>query len=406
MKKILQINVVANSGSTGRIAEGIGKTAINAGFESWIGYGQYSNHSSSHLIRIGSKFDHYEHAVETRCFDNHGLASKYATISFLKKIERVKPDLIHLHNIHGYFLNYNLLFQYLQEKSIPVVWSFHDCWSFTGHCIYFSFCNCDKWKTGCYSCPQKKTYPASYFLDRSRRNFKDKYKAFTSIPNLTIISVSKWLDDLVSQSFFKDFSHKVIYNGVDTNTFAPSSNQEIIRNELGIKQDEIMLLGVASPWSDRKGLQDYIELSKVLSPKHKIVLVGLTKNQKENLPQNILGIERTESMKQLAEYYSIADLFFNLTYEDNYPTTNLEAISCGTPCLTYRTGGSPESVTPETGFVVPQGDIEAVLQCIETIRKNGKEIYSTACRNYALVHFRQEDRFQEYIDLYKQILHI
>lgn len=402
--KLLQINVTANSGSTGRIAEGIGIATQKAGFDSWIAYGRYANPSSSHLIKIGSKLDCYKHGLESRLFDNHGLSSRRATFSFLKKVEGVKPDLIHLHNIHGYYLNYKQLFHYIQKKNIPVVWTLHDCWSFTGHCSHFTFCNCEKWKNRCFSCPQKKSYPSSFLFDRSEKNYKDKKESFSSISKMTIVSVSEWLDAFVSQSFLRNNKHVVIHNGIDTTAFCPGAYKNDIRCNLGIQQNETMLLGVASVWCERKGLHDFFELSKRLSSRQKIVLIGLTKKQIKTLPNNIIGIERTESTEQLASYYSAADLFLNLTYEDNYPSTNLEAISCGTPCLTYRTGGSPESVTDKTGFVVPQGEIDSVLQCIEIVKMNRKESYSATCRNYALAHFRQEDRFQDYINLYNKIL--
>lgn len=401
---ILQINVTTNSGSTGRIAEGIGIAAQKSGFESWIAYGRHANQSSSRLIRIGSTLDHYEHAIESRLFDNHGLASRRATVSFLREVDKIKPDLIHLHNIHGYYLNYKFFFQYIRENNIPIVWTLHDCWPFTGHCAYFTLCGCNKWTKQCFNCPQSKTYPQSVVCDGSKKNYALKKLYFTSAPDLHLVPVSHWLGHLLGLSFFSGCPYTVVYNGIDTDAFFPAFENDI-RNKLGIRQNEMILLGVTSTWSPRKGLLDFIELRKKISPQHKIVLIGLTKKQIASLPQNIIGIERTESTKQLAEYYSAADLFLNLTYEDNYPTTNLEAISCGTPCLTYRTGGSPESITSKTGFVVPQGDIDSVLKCIETVRKNGRESYSSACRNYALAHFRQEDRFQEYIDLYKQILH-
>jgi glycosyltransferase involved in cell wall biosynthesis len=346
--------------------------------------------------------DCYEHVFESRLFDNHGLASRHATRSFLNRSDKIKPDLIHLHNIHGYFLNYKHLFSYIQKKGIPIVWTLHDCWTFTGHCSYFSLCGCYRWKTGCYSCPQKSSYPKSILWDRSKNNFLDKKESFLSVSNLTIVSVSKWLDSLVAQSFLSGFNHIVIHNGINTSLFAPAGDE--IRNRLGVSPNNLLLLGVANIWSKRKGLRDFIRLSESLSNQDKIVLIGLTKKQISSLPHNIIGIERTESAQQLANYYSAADLFLNLTYEDNYPTTNLESISCGTPCLTYQTGGSPESITPETGFVVPQGDLNAVLQCIEMVKKNGKQFYTAKCRNYALSHFRQEDRFQEYIALYNKIL--
>ena len=290
---VLQINVTANSGSTGRIAEGIGVAIQKAGFESWIAYGRQANQSSSHLIRIGSKLNCHEHVLESRLFDNHGLASRKATVSFLKEVDKIQPDLVHLHNIHGYYLNYKLLFQHLCRKKIPVVWTLHDCWPFTGHCAYFSFCRCERWREGCYRCPQKRTYPSSYLLDRSKLNYFQKKDSFTSIQKLTIVSVSQWLDHLVSQSFLKDRSHIVIYNGIDTDVFSPASNGAEIRDSLGIRQDEMMLLGVASTWSPRKGLSGFIELSKHLSPQQRIVLIGLTKKQIESLPSNIIGINET-----------------------------------------------------------------------------------------------------------------
>ena len=403
--RILQINVTANSGSTGRIAEGIGIAALSAGHESWIAYGRHANKSASHLIRIGSKINYLEHGVESRLLDNHGLASRHATRSFLKEVDKIKPDLIHLHNIHGYYLNYKILFDYLREKSIPVVWTFHDCWPFTGHCTHFSLCGCDRWKTGCSECPEKRTYPTSYCFDRSVKNFEEKKEQFNSIQKMTIVSVSRWLDNLVSQSFLKGFDHIVIHNGIDTDAFSPSSTAERIRIKHNIRNDETMLLGVASDWNPRKGLLDFIKLSEMLSPKEKIVLIGLTKKQIYSLPHNIIGLERTESIKQLAEYYSAADLFLNLTYEDNYPTTNLESISCGTPCLTYRTGGSPESITPETGFIVPQGNTKGVLQEICFFQKNKSFFAPSALHQFAKDNFCLTKNFHQYMTLYHSVLH-
>lgn len=399
--KLLQINIVANISSTGRIAEGIGLVAQRAGMESWVAYGRAANPSASHLIRIGTAFDVCEHGIETRLFDNHGLASRRATSAFLKKVEEIGPDIVLLHNIHGFYLNYKILFRYLREKRIPVVWTFHDCWPFTGHCAYFELSGCDKWKTGCGACPRKGSYPASRFLDRSRKNYRDKKRCFTSIADLTIVPVSNWLDGLVGQSFMKDFPRVVIHNGIDTDAFSPSSeaDRRATRERLGIREDETMLLGVAGDWDERKGLRDFVELDGRLSPKRKIVLVGLDRRRIAGLPPGMIGLGRTESTGELAKLYSAADLFLNLTCEDNYPTTNLEAISCGTPCLTYRTGGSPESVCPETGYVVGKGDIASVLEIVERLpEKNVAEL-----RKRAVGSFKQESCFERYVSLFEEI---
>ena len=402
--RLLQINVTANSGSHGRIAEGIGIAAQGNGFETWIAYGRHANKSSSHLIRIGTKYDYCEHGIESRIFDNHGLASRGPTEKFLKRVDIIKPDLIHLHNIHGYFINYKMLFKYIREKKIPVVWTLHDCWAFTGHCSHFSFCGCERWKSGCFDCPQKREYPASFLFDRSKRNYEEKRNFFSSVPQMTLVSVSHWLDRLVSESFLNKYDHTIIHNGIDTGIFAPCSNAKEIRRKHGILEDETMLLGVTSVWTERKGLRDFIELGKHLSPKEKMVLIGLSKKQISSLPPNIIGLEKTESTRQLAEYYSASDLFLNLTYEDNYPTTNLEAISCGTPCLTYRTGGSPESIAKNTGFVVEKKDINSILSIIKD-KLYLKECSSEECVKHASKSFSRDIQNREYIKVYHDLIH-
>ncbi len=402
--RLLQINVSANSGSTGRIAEGIGIAAQKAGFSSWIAYGRHANNSSSNLIKIGSNLDHYEHAFETRLLDNHGLASKKATFSFLKEIDKIKPDVIHLHNIHGYFINFRILFSYLKKKDIPIVWTLHDCWPFTGHCAHFSFCKCNRWIKGCHDCPQKEIYPRSLLIDQSQVNYRIKKIFFNNISKLTIISVSRWLDNLVSLSFLNRHDHLFIYNGVDTDLFSPHSNTNAIRTKHNIQKDETMLLGVANVWNKRKGLYDFIELSKLLSPQEKIVLLGLTRKQINILPQNVIGLERTESTEQLAEYYSAADIVLNLSQEESFGLTTIEGFSCGTPGIGYNCTATPELFTPDTGYIVSPADFSRLLECIRTIKKNGKLFYSNACRKHVLDHFRAEDHFQDYINLYNNIL--
>lgn len=400
MKTLLQINTVVNRGSTGRIAEEIGKLAMQSGWNSYIAYGRQKAYSQSNLIHIGNLFDCYMHVLQTRLFDRHGLGSKKTTMRFIEQIEKISPDIVHLHNIHGYYLNYPILFDYLAEMDIPVIWTLHDCWSFTGHCPYFDFVKCDKWQSICYSCIQTQKYPASWFFDRSKKNFIDKRAYFNKLSKLTLVPVSNWLDSLIKDSFLSENNTTVIHNGIDLETFFPRPS---IKKKLGL-QNRFLILGVANIWEERKGLDDFILLSNKVSSDVAIILIGLSKKQIQKIPNSIIGLERTDSVNQLAEYYSSADLYVNLTKEDNFPTTNIEALACGTPVLTYRTGGSVEAVTPEVGFIVDKGDVGGILAAIQVVKTNGKEKYISICRDHAALHFRNSQCFNKYIDLYNNLL--
>lgn len=400
MKKLLQINVVANSGSTGRIAENIGKLAISDGWESYIAYGRGEPKSASHLIKIGDKWDMYVHGLQSRLLDNHGLSSKRATKRFIEEIKRISPDVIHLHNIHGYYLNYEILFDYLATIDTPVVWTFHDCWAMTGHCSHFDAIGCSKWQKECHNCALKGDYPASILTDASRRNFRLKKKLFTSVKNMTIVPVSRWLANIVEKSFISKYHIIVINNGVDTDVFQPRESK--LRQTHAL-EGKFVIIGVASVWNEMKGLEDFIKLSKLLPEDYRIILIGLTKKQIETLPPNIIGIERTESQAQLAEYYSMADVFVNATYNDSFPTVNMEALACGTPIVTYRTGGSPESVIATTGIVAEKGDLNRLKSAIESIKGNTKQHYTEACRLRAIEFYNKDDKFKEYLNLYTEL---
>jgi glycosyltransferase involved in cell wall biosynthesis len=403
MPKLLQINSVINSGSTGRIAEGIGKAAIKNGWQSYVAYARNSNESESELIKIEKDWDIKCHGIQTRLFDRHGLASVGATKGLVEKIKVLKPDIIHLHNLHGYYINIKILFEYLASANIPVVWTLHDCWPITGHCAYFSFIGCHKWKIQCEHCPQINVYPSSFGLDRSYKNYNLKKKLFTSVSRVILVPVSNWLDNIIEDSFLKIYPRKVIYNGIDTNTFKPMQNGEL-RSKLGLK-DKHILLGVANIWNYRKGLEDFIELAKLLNDDEMIVLVGLNKRQIEKVScKAILGLGKTESTKQLAELYSFADVFINPTWEDNFPTTNIEALACGTPVITYRTGGSPEALSRETGFIVEQGDVAGIRGAVNAIRSRGKPAYLSACRERAIRMFNKDNQYEQYIQLYEELL--
>jgi putative colanic acid biosynthesis glycosyltransferase len=400
--KVLQINTTINTGSTGRIAEEIGKLVLAKGNSSFIAFGRKENPSKSVKIEIGNKKDFFLHTLKTRLFDKHGFGSKKATGKFLKEIAEIQPDVIHLHNVHGYYVNLQALFSFLKEFNKPIVWTLHDCWAFTGHCAHFEDISCTKWETHCNSCPKVKRYPASWGFDNSFNNFAEKKKLFSAC-DLHIVVPSKWLNDLVSKSFLSDFNISVIYNGVDVDTFKPAT-QNKFPEFYELVEGKKIILGVANVWQKNKGLNDFIELSKILSDDFKIVLIGLTPSQIKELPNRMLGIGRTESVTELANWYAISSVFVNPTWSDNFPTTNLEALACGTPVITYRTGGSPEAISAETGFVVDKGDINGIWDAIKEIERRERGSYKNACRKRAEELFNKEDRFQEYLDLYEKLL--
>lgn len=408
MAKLLQINpVVRTNTSTGKIMKEIGDLAMANGWESYIAYSKGRDGvpaATSKLVPVGDKLSVALHGLETRLFDRHGLGSRIATKKFIRDIKRIDPDVIHIHNIHGYFLNYKILFDYLSKCGKPVIWTVHDCWLYTGHCYYYSAAGCDKWKNGCGNCPQKKAFPTSLLVDRSAGNFKDKSKAFNSVDNIKIVPVSDWIRSETSHSFLSSKPFQVIHNGIDTSIFTPMDDSAI-RQKYGLG-DKHIILALASIWVKEKGFEDMLHLAQMVKEDEVVVMVGkMTQEQMNLLPETVVRIARTDNQQELAALYSAATVFVNPTWQDNYPTVNLESIACGTPVVTYNTGGSPESIVEdETGFVMEQGDISGLVACIRFIEQNGKERYSAKCREYALAHFRKEDRYREYLELYGKLL--
>ncbi|MBR6191178.1 MAG: glycosyltransferase [Prevotella sp.] len=395
MPKLLQINVSANWGSHGRIAEQIGLLAMQRGWEVFMAYGRQDGGSALNTIHIGGKGSVAWHGVESLLLDNQGLASRIDTKMLVRQIKEIQPDIIHLHNIHGYYLNYKILFEFLKEYGKPVVWTLHDCWAFTGHCTHFEYDGCFKWKEQCHDCVNRKAYPKSLFFDRSRRNFELKKKLFSSLPNLTIVPVSEWLDRYVKQSFLGNANTVVIHNGIDVDVFSPQ--QHILRKGYNI-------LGVASNWKMLKGLPDFIRLRELLPADYNITLVGLTQKEINALPDGITGICRTNNIGELVNVYCNADVLVNPTYEDNYPTINLEAQACGTPVVTYRTGGSAESITDKTGIVVECGNIEKIADAVRNICNGSTMITREECRRHAEQTHDWQNCFKKYIDLYNKLI--
>jgi glycosyltransferase involved in cell wall biosynthesis len=400
--RVLQINSVCGVGSTGRIATDIHNILVNQGHESYIAYGRGNPNriDEKFTLRIGSKLDNYLHVAKTRLFDKHGLGSKKSTLKFIEKIKQLDFNIIHLHNIHGYYINFEILFEYLKHTDIPVVWTLHDCWAFTGHCAYFDYANCYNWKKECFKCPQKREYPKSILLDNSNKNFQTKKESFLDVKDLTIVTPSAWLADLVEQSFLKDYPINVINNGIDLDVFKPNKSNFRQKHNL---QDKFIILGVASIWSERKGLKYFVELSACLSNQYKIVLVGLSNKEIRSLPANILGISHTNSIQELSEIYSTADVFVNPTLEDNFPTTNLEALACGTPVVTFNSGGSVESIDEKTGIVVEKENVDDLIKVLKMIKSDNLE--SKFCMERSKL-FSKESKYQEYINLYQSVLNI
>lgn len=402
MHRLLQINTVVTFSSTGRIVDGIGDLALAENWESYAVYGRKGQNSKSEVYRVGSIWDNYMHVAETRLFDRHGLGSRRATKALVKWIEKVNPTIVQLHNLHGYYLNLPILFEYLSTLDIPFVMSLHDSWNLTGHCPQFEHIGCEKWKTDCNKCPQIREYPGSLLLDRSYKNHQLKKRLYTSLKNLTLVTSSEWSANLIRQSFLSNYPINVIPNGVDTEVFYPKTVDKLkAKYHL---ENKFVILGVASVWTKDKGLDDFIQLAKQLNDDETMVMIGLNQKQLKTIPENIIGLERTQDVHELADWYSVADCFANLTYADTFPTTNLEALACGTPVLTYITGGSTESVDIKTGFAVQQSNITEVLGKLRTIKEKSKAAFSKYCAQKALKNYQKDKQFYEYIKIYKNLL--
>lgn len=400
--RVLQINSVVNSGSTGRIAEEIGNVLLDNGHESFIAYGRGNATSTSKLIKLGIDLDVYLHGAYTLVTDKHGFASTRSTKILVKRIEEIQPDIIALHNLHGYYINIKILFEYLKNSNIPVVWTLFDCWAFTGHCSYFDDINCSKWKSHCEKCPKYKNYPSSW-IDNSFHNFEEKRKLFTSLRNMQIITHSKWLGGLVKESFLKNYPVITTPSAINLELFRPMKSNLREKHFLG---DKKVILGCASTWSNRKGFDDFIAMSKIISNEYQIVMIGLNDKELKLLPSNIIGLKRTESINELAKWYSLAFTFVNPTSQDNFPTTNLESLACGTPVITYDTGGSPEAIDKKTGFVVDKGNVAGIVEKIEALKALNYGEISEACRERAENKFDKSIVYREYLNIFKEMLRV
>ncbi len=400
--RILQINTTLNSGSTGKIAEGIGLRVIEIQGKSYIAYGRFANKSASQSIKIGSKWGQAFHLLKTRIFDTHAFHSDAATRNLIKEITKIQPDIIQLHNLHGYYLNVEILFRFLKKLDRPIVWTLHDCWSFTGHCSHFERVHCEKWKTECNKCPLKFLYPRSYLIDNSKNNFHKKKEVFAQLENLHIVTVSNWLKAQVEESFLNYKTLRTIYNGVNTNIFKPL-DASALKKKYGYNKKQI-ILGVANVWSEGKGLKSFVELSKKLNNGQLIILIGITKKQAKHFPKNIITVERTNSQQELAEYYNMADVFVNPSIAETFGLVSAEAMACGTPSVVYDSSANPELISSDVGSIIKPNDYQDLHHKINCILLKGKEAYAQPCVQRASALFQINQQYDRYISLYKEIL--
>lgn len=394
--KVLQINSVYPVKSTGKIAYEIAEVQKKHGIEPYVVCGE-SKVQAQNVFAMKSGLYLKFNILKTRLFGKHGFYSKSATRKMLKWVDTVSPDVIHLHNIHGHYLNIELLFEYIAKKNIPVVWTLHDCWALTGHCAHFDFAGCDKWKTGCHHCELKKDYPVSWFFDRSKESYNDKKRLFTSVEKCHITTPSKWLKGLCEQSFLGKYPVTVVNNGVDLTVFHPTPSD--LRKSMGL-EDKFVILGIVDSLNSMKGGRYLLELSSLLAEDECIVLLTPSENAGE-VPDNVRLVSKTVSAQELAEFYTMADVFVNPSLQESFSMINLEAIACGTPVVTFDSGGCKESQSDKTGVAVPRADVKAMYEGIRRV-KNG-EFKSEDCVERAQ-EFDCRIKFEKYIDIYKDIL--
>lgn len=393
--KVVQINATCGRGSTGKICVELGKLLTTNNIENYILYSDGESSRPGDVKGSGRKYIKLQ-ALRSRIAGNYGFNSELPTHRMIRELERIEPDIVHLHNIHGHDCDLEGLFRYLRKSGVKVLWTFHDCWAFTGYCTHFDYVNCAKWKTGCGGCPQRGTY--SWFFDRSAELYEKK-KSLLSGVDLTVVTPSRWLSDLVKQSFLGSCPVITINNGIDLEIFRPTESE--FRVKYGISESDYIVLGVAYDWGVRKGLDIFSELSKRLDSRYRIVLVGTDSKVDRKLPENIISVHRTQDQRGLAEIYSAADVFVNPTREDNFPTVNIEALACGTPVVTFETGGSPESLDETCGSVVERGNVEMLER--EIVRICEERPYSAESCVKRASEYSKDAKFREYIELYRSM---
>ncbi len=396
--KVYQVNVVCGNGSTGKIAVDISNQIEKHGGQCRIAYGRGAAPQGVDAVCIAQKLEVYYHAFMARLWDRCGLYSKKATQFLIEDIKKYHPDIIQLHNIHGYYVNYEMLFTFLKEYKRPVVWTLHDCWAFTGHCAHFDHCGCNQWENACENCPQKSEYPKAMLKDNSKENYLKKKELFTNVDDMTIVTVSDWLCGIVRKSFLRNYSIKTIYNGIDLEKIRPIESE--LRKQYNLEKKKV-ILGVASVWNEKKGIKTFMKLAEKVSSDMQIVLIRVPEKIKKQLPKNILCIDNVEGMEELTKWYSLADVYVNGSVEETMGLTTIEALATGTPVVVMNATACPELVTKECGRVVEKGDIDALVRAIDELLEEKELFYK--CQNRAS-EFEKSKQYEQYYTLYEGML--
>lgn len=393
--KVLFVNLVYAVGSTGKIITDMMEVLKRSGHDARVLYGVGEKSDDPDAVRVSGKPGYYFHNAVSRFTDHAGLYSRAATRKLIREIRAFSPDVIHLHTLHGFYVNYEMLFRFLKQAGVPVIWTLHDCWAFTGHCTHFSQANCTQWQTLCRDCRLLCRYPHCYGRGDVTRNYLRKKAAFTGVKNLTLTTPSQWLADQAAHSFLRDYPCVVVPNGIDRAVFHPRPSGLRAAYHL---QDKKIVLGVANAWNARKGLPDMLALAERLGAAYQVVLIGLTERQLPHIPPNVLGLLRTADRTELAQWYTAADVFVNPTYEETFGLTTVEAQACGTPAVVYATDGCPETLLTEDSVLVAQGDREALVRAVREVAQRG-----VCVDDHAADRLDKNRAYEKYIRLYEHM---
>ncbi|TCT30367.1 glycosyltransferase involved in cell wall biosynthesis [Providencia alcalifaciens] len=397
--KVLLIDVNCKKGSTGKIVYELYSELKEQGHEAAICYGRGDKISEKNIYKTSSDIETIIHAGMSRLTGYTGYFSPFSTKRIINIIDSFNPDVIHLHELHGYYVNIYPLLEYIKKKKIKTIWTFHCEFMYTGKCGH-SF-ECEKWKTGCHHCPQLNNYPRSLYFDRTEFMYNQKKDSFSNYHNLTIVTPSSWLAERTKISFLHEKKIKIIHNGINNkDIFKPIYNSSLY-NKYNLYGKKIILSIAPNIMSYTKGGEKILDIARKYHDQNVIFLLIGNDDEIKNLPKNVIAIGKIKDQNLLAEFYSIADLFLICSKRENFPTTCLEALSCGTPIIGFNNGGTAETAPGNLGFFVEDNDIDALVEFIKNFT-TGKTILASPqeCRNFAVTNYSTENMLKQYIELY------